>query len=159
MLSFGGSVTKQDGRLVVRSGFVGAALTLGAFRMTASFDPGDRTVRITRRRFWAARRRRIGFDMVEALTYGYENVALLPGLSYGHRAIDLFAVGLRLLDREEIALASFAGPGAFVNDGPLPDWMFWDEFAFDHVGNQESRARAVVDVMSAMIGVPVVPPG
>ena len=159
MISIGSRVTKRDGRLVIRSGFVGTALTLGAFRTTASFDPGDRTVRITRRRFWAARRRRIGFDMVEAVTYGYDDLAPFAGWSGGHDAVDRFTVGLRLFDREEIAVATFAGPGAFVNDGPFPDWMHWEDFAFDYVGDQEDRARAVVDLLSAMIGVPVVPPG
>ncbi len=53
---------------------------------------------------------------------------------------------------------NFSGEGTFANHGPWPDWIYWDEFAFDLSGSQESESRTFVDLLSKMLRVPVVPP-
>jgi len=55
-------------------------------------------------------------------------------------------------------LAIFIGEGTFGNEGPFPDWCYWDEFALDISGSQEDESRVFADVLSKIIGVQVVPP-
>ena len=158
MTSFGPSVEKRNGRLVVRSGLAGRVATMGAFTQVVSFDPGDGQIRVSRRRFWHTRRRRIGFDLVQAVTYGYEDFAPFKTLSWSYNSLDVYSVGLRLFDGESISLGTFGGPGAFVNNSPLPDWCYWEDYLFDFVGSQGSRSEALVEVLSGLLGVTVVPP-
>ena len=66
--------------------------------------------------------------------------------------------GLRFFDDREVGLFSFFGDGAFVNDGPFPDWCYWSEFAFDMMGAQGKQSRLFVDLLSKMLGVEVQPP-
>ena len=79
-------------------------------------------------------------------------------LAGGNDSFDWFTVGLRLADDSELQLFNFIGDGTFSNNGPFPDWLYWDEFAFDLSGSQEKESRVFVDLLCKMIGVRVVPP-
>ena len=78
--------------------------------------------------------------------------------SFAHDSFDWFTVGLRLKGDSEFRLFNFIGDGTFGNTGPFPDWLYWDEFAFDFSGSQDKESRVFVDLLSKMIGVKVVPP-
>ena len=45
-----------------------------------------------------------------------------------------------------------------ADNGPLPDWLYWNEYTFDLSGSQDKESRMFVDLLSKMIGVTVVPP-
>ena len=159
MLSTGPSIRKVGERLVCRTGWGGRLLSLGACSTTLVVDPAERRLHLTRRSFWFRRRRRaVGFDLVEAVTYGYEDLAPGPPLDFARDSLDLFTVGLRLSDGEEFTLFRFFGEGTFRNDGMLPDWCYWPEYTLDLSGDQEPRSRQLVDLLSAMLDVEVTPP-
>src|SRR5262245_61741907 len=120
-------------------------------------DPKQKAVIIRRRFAWFFQRgRRISFRSIEAVTYGYRDMAS-PGL-WANNSVDLFSVGLRLRGGKEIHLFHFYGDGTFTNDGPWPDWLYWQQYVLDFSGTQERESRAFVELLSKMIGVPVVPP-
>jgi hypothetical protein len=151
-------VIKRDRRLVASTGWQLRVLTLGWLYRQVLVDPEEQEVRIFRRYFWAfPRRRRIRFGAVEAVTYGYEDCASGASWTWAHDSIDLFSVGLRLYDGEELQLFYFYGDGTFSNDGPFPDWLYWDEFLIDRSGTQERESRAFVELLSKMMGVSIVP--
>src|SRR5262249_1494795 len=111
-----------------------------------------------RRYFWLfARERRIPFDPVRGVTYGYEDVSPFASWSWAHHSADLFRVGLKLDRLDTVHLFSFLGDGTFTNDGPFPSWCYWDDFLFDRSGTEEQESRAYAEVLSKMLKAPVEP--
>jgi hypothetical protein len=74
-----------------------------------------------------------------------------------HDSYDHFTVGLRLTDTSEVVLADYVGEGGFRNETWMPNWAFVHNFVFNLVGTQESDSRQLVDALSELIGVPVIP--
>ena len=153
------SITKQGGALLAVSGWRTHLFTLGAVSRRILVDPSIQAVRIHGRRFWLfPYSRRIPFDRVVAVRYGYKDMspgAMMPWGAY--REKDLFTVGLRLHNGEELTLFRFFGEGEFVNNTFFPDWMYWE----DHVmtqwvrGEQESESRAYAGLLTALLNVPM----
>jgi hypothetical protein len=159
ILSLCPRIRKRGGQLVAATAWRLRLLTLGLFWREVVADPKHESVSVRRHFLWLFRRgRRIPFRSVEAVTYGYKDLAPLADWTWTHDSVDLFSVGLRLGGGRDVHLFHFYGDGTFSNDGPLPDWFYWREFATDTCGTQESESRAFVDVLAAMIGVPVEPP-
>jgi hypothetical protein len=151
-------VSKRGRNLIASTAWRLRVLTLGWLFRKVIVDPKGQDVRIQRRYFWAfPRRRRIRFEAVEAITYGYQDWALGASLAWAHDSADLFNVGLRLHGGEELHLFYFFGDGTFSNDGPWPDWLYWEDYLFDVSGTQERESRAFAELLSKMIGVSVVP--
>jgi hypothetical protein len=151
-------VSKRGRRLVASTAWRLRLLTLGLLYREVLIDPKKQELLIRRRFFWAfSRRRRIRFQAVEAVTYGYQDWALGASWTWAHDSVDLFSTGLRLHGGEEVHLFSFYGDGTFTNDGPWPDWLYWEDYLFDMSGTQERESRAFVELLSKMIGVPVIP--
>ena len=48
--------------------------------------------------------------------------------------------------------------GGSDNEGPFPDWFYWQEYVFDLTGTQVSESRLFVELLSEMIRAPVIPP-
>lgn len=135
-------------------------LTLGLHRRRIVFNRAKRRISISTLYLWFIdRRRRLSFNKVAAILYGYENLNPESSYALAHDGMDWFAVGLRLYagehDFEEIKLFNFLGEGTFVNEGPLPDWMYWDDIHFDLSGSQEKESRIFVELLSKMIEVPI----
>ncbi|GIW92275.1 MAG: hypothetical protein KatS3mg110_0316 [Pirellulaceae bacterium] len=159
LLSICPRIRKKSGRLVASTAWILRLLLLGTTYRKVVVDPNTRTISIYSRYLWLVRRRRvISFGEIQAVTYGYEDLAIASLFSYAHDSIDCFSVGLRLKDGMEIGLFNFVGEGTFSNNGPFPDWLYWPEFALDMSGSQENESRVFVDLLSKMIGVSVVPP-
>jgi hypothetical protein len=96
-------VSKSGGRLVAVTAWRLRVLTLGWLYRKVLVDPQKQEVRIHRRYFWAfPRRRRIRFGAVEAVTYSYDDWHSGTSLTSTHDSVDLFSVGLRLHDGEEL---------------------------------------------------------
>ena len=153
-------VRKRKGKLVASTSLGLRILTLGALYREVVIDPHHQMIRLKRRTFWFFRRaERIPFALVSAVTYGYMGTGGEGDWWRGARKTqDVFSVGLRLAGLEEIHLFWFVGEGPFTNDGPFPDWLYWQEHLFDLRGTQESESRAYAETLSRLIGAPIAPP-
>jgi hypothetical protein len=151
-------VRKRKGKLVATTAWRLRVLTLGWLYRKVVVDPKRKELIISCRYFWLFhRRRRLRFGGVEAVTYGYQDWAAGASWRWAHDSVDLFSVGLRLYGGQDLHLFYFYGDGTFTNDGPLPDWLYWDDYLFDISGTQEKESRAFVELLAKMIGVSVVP--
>jgi hypothetical protein len=149
-------LTKLDGRLVASTPVRGRLLTLGLFYRQVIVDPKEQVVRLHWRHGWLfARDWRIPFQAIQAVTYGYEDWNPFASFQIVRDSVDCFNVGLKLKDREQQHLFYFLGDGTLQNDGPLPDWLYWDEYLKDVSGTQESESQAFVELLRKMIGVPI----
>jgi hypothetical protein len=158
LLSFCPRVKKDKGRLVARTAWRLRLLTLGWFYRKVMVDPKKEEITVYRRYFWGfPRRRRVLFQAIEAVTYGYRDWAVGASWTWAHDSVDLFSVGLKLHGGDEVHLFSFFGDGTFTNDGPWPDWLYWEDYLFDMCGTQERESKAFVELLSKMIGVSIVP--
>lgn len=152
-------IRKDNTQIVARTAWRVRLLLLGLLDRKVMIDPSQRLVTVKSRYLWLIRReRKIPFSQVDAVTYGYEDWSPDQILSFAHDSFDWFTVGLRMKDRSEIRLFNFVGEGSFDNHGPFPDWMYWDQFAFDATGSQQKESRLFVNLLSKMIGVTVVRP-
>jgi hypothetical protein len=150
-------ISKSKGKLVATTALLLRILTLGCLYRKVVVDPKRRRLTLSRRYFWLFfRRRRIRFEWIEAVTYGYQDWALGSSATWAHDSTDVFSVGLRLHGGNELRLFSFFGDGTFSNNGPLPDWLYWGNYLFDTSGTQEKESRLFVELLSRMIGVSVV---
>lgn len=156
LFSVGPRVRKENGRLLARTGWRFLLTTLGLIYREVIVDPKQGVVRVRRRYGWFfTRRLRIPFAAVTAVTYGYADLNPGRGWFWTHDSFDQFTVRLRLRNGKEAHLFHFFGDGTFTNDGPLPDWYYWNDYVFDVSGTQESESRRFVDLLSKLIGVPV----
>lgn len=152
-------IKKHSGRIIATTAWRVRLLFLGTIYRKVVIDAANKTISIFSCYLWLIRlRRAIPFSKVRAVTYGYEDMSPDSLLSYAHDSYDWFTVGLRFNDDSEMHLFNFIGEGTFSNNGPFPDWMYWEEFVFDITGSQEKESRVFVDVLSKIIGVKVVPP-
>lgn len=150
-------IKKQDGQLIASTAWRHRILMLGWVLRRVIVDPARKELLLRHRYLWLIpRRRRIPFDQVEAVTYGYKDLALST-FSWGYDSKDLFFVGLRLRNGEEVHLFYFYGEGTFNNQGPLPDWLYWQDYLFDMTGTQEKESRAYAELLKKMIGVKIIP--
>lgn len=152
-------IRKASGCVVATTAWRVRLLLLGTIYRRVVVDPSKQTIAIRSRYLWfICRKRTIRFSDIRAITYGYQDMAPDAALAYTHNSYDWFSVGLRLNDLADFHLFSFIGDGPFNNNGPLPDWVYWQEFRFNIVGSQEKESRVFVDLLSRMIDAPVVPP-
>jgi len=133
-------------------------LSLGFWWRQVVVDRQARTVSIEQRTAWFFRRQEVfSFAQVAAVTYGYEDVNPFAGFSVTHDAVDRYVVGIQIIGSDEVGLFYFLGDGVFTNDGPLPDWWYWDDYYTDFTGTQASESRLFVQLLSQMIGVTITP--
>jgi hypothetical protein len=160
LFNFQPVIRKENQALVATTGWATRLCTLGSASRRLLVDPQQRALRIRDRSFWFVTHwHRIPFDAVEAVIYSYADLS--PGQVSplgAYRSMDLFVVALRLRHGEERKLFRFFGQGAFVNNGILPDWCYWEEDVMTPLvqGGQESASRTFAEVLSRMLGVPIV---
>jgi hypothetical protein len=104
--------------------------------------------------WFVRRRRRIPFRFVKGVTYSW---AGSPEDTWDREAADadVFRVGLRLVDGEELHLFTFSGGPLFLGLRPAPRWADWPDYPLETTGARENASRAFVELLSQMIGVPV----
>jgi hypothetical protein len=150
---------KSEGQLIATSAWRLRFLTLGTVYRQVVVDPAQKVISLHRRYLWLfARTRSIPFRSIKAVTYGYQDWAMGSFELTAHKSMDLFSVGLRLQDLHEVHLFYFLGDGTFSNDGPWPDWLYWEQYLTDISGTQEKESRGFAELLGKMIGVPIIPP-
>ena len=158
LLSICPRLSKVRGRLVASTAWRLLIPTLGLVYRQVTVDPKKEEISVYGRYFWILpRRRHIRFRAIEAIAYGYQDWAVDASWTWAHDSMDFFSVGLRLHGGDEVHLFYFYGDGTFANDGPWPDWPYWNDYLFDLSGTQERESKAFVELLSKMIGVSVVP--
>jgi hypothetical protein len=148
-------VRKQGNLLLASSDWKSQLWSLGFAGRKLVVDPQQKVARLILRRFWFWRTsRRIEFDWVQEVLYGYAEVS--PGWG-AYQENDLFTVALKLKNGDQVNLFRFFGEGDFVNNTVFPDWMYWEEFLVSNYtrGDQERESLLFADLVSRMIGVPV----
>jgi hypothetical protein len=158
LLSIGPRIQKLNDKLLASTARHVQLISLGLCLRHVVVDPQKRELTIAGRYLWFFQsQRRVKFGDVEGVTYGYQDWAMGSILDSAHDSLDLYSVGLRLYDGDDLTLFHFFGDGAFTHDGTWPDWMYWDQYAFDMSGTQDRDSRLFVDLLSRMIGVAVMP--
>jgi hypothetical protein len=158
LFSIGPRISRKGDSLVAATGWRFGVLTLGAMFRRVVVDANAQTVRIRHRYGWLfGRSRTIPFRQIQSVVYGYEDWSWDANFSFAYKTLDVYQVGLRLLDDREVHLFHFFGEGTIINEGPLPDWFYWPEYAFELGGTQQSESRLFVELLSRMIGVSVQP--
>jgi hypothetical protein len=158
-------LSRRKGRLIATTAWRLRVLTLGALYRQVIVDVKERVVVVRGRYFWFFKRaRRIRFDHIKAIGYGYSGVAASDWYDgwnwhgvWTRKPADNFTVQLKLHGGGDVHLFSFYGEGAFENVGPLPDWFYWEDYLFDLSGTQTQESRAYVELLSRMTGAPVEP--
>ena len=153
-------VLRTGKRLVIRAPIQIDLLLMGGFGQYVLVDAHTKQITIKRRSFWHTTARRLLFDHVRAVTYGYVDLGepyTANFIQSAQDSYDHFTVGLRLTDTSEVVLADFVGEGGFRNETGMPNWAFIHRFFFNLVGTQENDSRRLVDGLSELIGVPVIP--
>lgn len=158
LMSLGPRIRAEESRLVASTPWILRMLTLGLWVRMVVVDRGLRTVTLHRRIGWMLLQTEdIPFDQIAAVTYGYTDEHPFAGLFGARDAVDHYFVGVRVFGRDEVRLFSFLGEGTVTNNGPLPDWWYWDEFLADFTGSQARESRLFVQLLSQLIGVTIVP--
>jgi hypothetical protein len=152
-------LTRRKGRLLATTAWRLRVLTLGMLYRQVIVDPQEQVVIVRRRYAWFFKRaRRIPFHWIKAIGYGYSDVS--AGNAFGawtYKPVDNYTVQLKLHGGGDVHLFYFYGDGAFTNDGPLPDWFYWEDYLFDLSGTQTQESRAFVELLSKMTGAPIEP--
>ncbi|MBT5017151.1 MAG: hypothetical protein HON04_00220 [Planctomicrobium sp.] len=153
-------VRKQPPGIVVSTAWWWRILFFGLSLRKVTFHLKKEEIRIVSRYLWFFRfRKRYRFGKVKAITYGYSNWNSGSTWSTAHDSLDQFSVGLQLNNDDEVRLFNFVGEGTFVNNSNLlPDWLFWDEYAFDLSGTQEGESKAFAELLSKLLNIPIVRP-
>ena len=148
-------VRKEGDLLIACSDWKSQLMSLGFGGRKLVVDPKQKIMRMIVRRFWFFRSsRRIEFDWVGEILYGYWNSSLGWGAG---QPDELFTVAIKLKTGETITLFRFFGEGDFVNNSLWPDWMYWEDAALANYtrGNQERESLLFADVISRMVGVQI----
>jgi hypothetical protein len=158
LLSFCPRITADEHRLIAATSWAHRIVTIGLSLRRVTVDRHLKIISIDHRRAWFWHRRvTFQFREIEAVTYGYEDVSPASSMNLTYDSVDRFIVGLKPFGKEEVPLFHFVGDGTFTNDGPMPDWWYWDEYLTDWSGNQQRESRLFVQLLSKMIGVTVTP--
>jgi hypothetical protein len=119
-------------------------------------DPVRRLVKIYDRRWWVAVSSQvIPFDRIKEVVFACLNA---NSTSWTAGAGESYVLGLAVPpQRHTLILFDLQGDGAFVNDGPWPDWMYAEEIAAGALvkNTRDDEARNVADVLVRMTGCPL----
>ncbi|MBS1709467.1 MAG: hypothetical protein JSS65_12205 [Armatimonadetes bacterium] len=148
-------VRRDNDCLIVRSSINSQFFCLGAAAKTLVVEPARRRLAVTYRSFWLYRRtKHVEFDWIREVTFDYNDLGFG---GWARRSEDLYTTGLTLQSGEWVELFKFYGEGDFQNDGPLPDWWYWEDHLMTHVvkGDQEGSSFRFVDLLSNLTGAPI----
>jgi len=159
MLQFRPNISKQGTVLVATSGWRAHLLSLGFAGRRVTIDPSRKLIRIGIRRFWLFTTSKVfTFDRILYVLSGYRDWSLSNLSVFGaYRDRGVFTVELRLTTGERIMLFRFYHEGDFINDGFMPDFMYWDDYldATLTKGNQGQESEVFAKLVAGLVGVPI----
>jgi hypothetical protein len=153
LFSIGPRFSKDRGVLRAVTGWRVWLLTLGLANREVIVNPDRQVILIRDRRFWFfPSKKTIKFSHIRAIAYGYSDQNDFGALNLARDTFDVFRVGLKLHgDYDNYQhLFRFMGEGSFVNDGPLPDWFYWEDYLFDLEGTQTAESKLFVELLMKM---------
>ena len=151
-------IKAEENALTASTSWLVRVLTLGMLLRRVEVDLQSRTVIVEQRTCWLLHSVKVfPFGQIAAVGYGYEDIHPFASFASTHDAIDRFVVGIRIAGGDEVRLFFFLGDGVFTNDGPMPDWWYWDDHLMDFIGTQEQESKLFAQLLSKLIGVSIVP--
>lgn len=151
-------IRAEEDRLTASTSWIQRILMLGLSQRQVVVDRQEQTVTLRQRTAWFfSSVDQIPFAQIAGVTYGYEDEHPFASMFGTHDSVDRYVVGLRVYGREELRLFSFVGEGYVTNNGPLPDWWHWEEYAFDLSGSQARESKVFVQLLAQMMGVTILP--
>jgi hypothetical protein len=161
LLSTSAEITRSGDCLIVREPRRVRWLLLGAYWRRVAFDAVRRRITVESCIGWLhVARRKLDFAHVAAITYSHRDLNqpyTSDFVADAWDSYDHFAVGLRLTDGTDVSVADFVGEGTWTNDTGWPDWVFFPRRLFDWAGDQEQVSRQLVNELSELLNVPVIP--
>ena len=158
IFTFRPKIYREHGQLIARSDWRSQVFSFGFAGRQVVVDRVRELIRIRKRTFWIARSTRfIPFQSVEEVTYDYHDIDPSGGWSWSHQQDDMYLVGLKLRSGEHVLLFRFYGSGDFYNEGPFPDWFYWEDILTAKITmqNTEGESRAYAGSIAAVVGVEV----
>jgi len=157
LIQFRPRISKPGTVLVATSGFRAHLFCLGFAGRRVTIDPVRKLVTIALRRFWFFTKIQVfPFDRVLYVLSGYRDWSLSNlSITGAYRDRGVFTVELRLTTGERIMLFRFYSEGDFVNDGFMPDFMYWDDYLDASLtqGNQGQESELHAKRVAGLIGV------
>jgi hypothetical protein len=157
LLQFRPRISKQGSTLVATTGWWAHIMCLGFGSRKVTVDPARKLVRIAIRRFWVFPTSQvITFDRILYVLSGYRDWSLSNLSVFGaYRDRGVFTVELRLTTGERIMLFRFYSEGDFINDGFMPDFMYWGDYmdATLTKGNQGQESEVFAKLVAGLVGV------
>ena len=145
--------------LLARSDWKSQLVCLGFAGRSVTVDPARRLVRIRIRRFWFVTTSTvIVFDRVLYVLSGYRDWSFSNLSVFGaYRDRGVYTVELRLKTGERVLLFRFYSEGDFINEGFVPDFLYWDDYVDAAVTkiDQSSEAEAFARLVAGLVGVPI----
>lgn len=159
-LSAGPRVRVTTTSVVASTGYYAMLFSLASVLRNVRVDRRTQTIAIEDRFGWAFEcNREIQFSEVRAVTYGYDDASLLHRTFSVGGAFDVYSVGLRLYDDEQVHLFRFMGPGTWTHEGLLSDFEEVEPQSDALVtGSQDGDSLVWAELVSKMVGVPIRPP-
>jgi hypothetical protein len=149
--SLGPRLSRQDEQLLAVTCWRVWLMTLGLSNRRVIVDPEKKVIRIQGRILWFfARKKRVKFEHIRAIAYGYTDVG----------SLDIYTVGLKLISRDDDYrhLFRLVGECTPVADGFWADSPHWGRHRVGYSGTQDIEARTFVDLLSALTGKSIEPP-
>lgn len=148
LLSLRPRITADENRLIAATSWPFRIVTLGLSVRHVIVDRHSKAVIVEHRRAWFWHHRvSFQFREIESITYGYDDVSPTSAVQMAYDSLDRFAVGLRPYGKDEVLLFYFVGDGTFTNEGPLPDWWYWEEYLTDWSGAQQRESQLFVQLL------------
>lgn len=159
ILQFCPRISKQNNVLVASSPWRAHLLCFGFGGRQVSIDPARKLIAIAIRRFWFFTSTQVlTFDRVLYVLSGYRDWSLSTWSVFGaYRDRGVYTVELRLTTGERIMLFRFYSEGDFINDGFMPDFMYWDDYmdAALTKGNQGQKSEVFAKLVAGLVGRPI----
>lgn len=159
LLQFRPRIRKDGNVLIAASPWRALILSLGFGGRMVTIDPVRKIVRVRVRTFWFYTTSHLyPFDRVLYVLSGYRDWSLSNlSITGSYRDRGVFTVELRLTTGERIVLFRFYHEGPFVNDGFMPDFMYWGDYLDASLtqGNQGRESEVFAKLVAGLLAKPI----
>lgn len=139
----------SDGRGLRARCSVWQGLSCGfLFWRSLKIDRQRRTLTIFHLDFWLIPQKWVvSYHDIRDINYKYRDYGFLRSLNYARNSLDCYTVSIELQNYRVIDLFWWYGEGEFLNESILPDWVFWQQYAFDTKGSQKRESLQFYEML------------